>query len=101
MAEFQGSKRKRARETHSDPKVALNIKSQDGNNAFYLCYFNKRIQYLLSKYSKEKNMDYDTMRFFFNGARINTSKTPAELGLNDGDEIDAMVFQEGGGGGYL
>ena len=33
----------------------------------------------------------------FDGERINQEQTPADLGLEDGDQIDAMVEQLGGG----
>lgn len=35
----------------------------------------------------------------FDGERIQEGQTPNELGLEDGDQIDAMVEQLGGGGG--
>ena len=33
----------------------------------------------------------------FDGERIGQEHTPADLGLEDGDQIDAMVEQLGGG----
>ena len=42
-------------------------------------------------------MQTDTVRFMFDGERIGDENTPADLGLEDGDQIDAMVTQIGGG----
>lgn len=49
---------------------------------------------------KKKNLPVqaNATRFVFDGARIDEAQTPASLGLEDGDQIDAMVEQLGGGG---
>ncbi|KAF3563606.1 hypothetical protein DY000_02017295 [Brassica cretica] len=35
--------------------------------------------------------------FLFDGIRIKPNQTPKELDLEEGDEIDALVHQTGGG----
>ena len=49
------------------------------------------------KSRKKKTVQANTTRFMFDGERINQEQTPADLGLEDGDQIDAMVEQLGGG----
>ncbi|KAL9162091.1 hypothetical protein ABFS82_07G066200 [Erythranthe guttata] len=79
------------------PKVTFSIKSQDGDREYYRFPRDRKIQFLLSEYCKGKNLDYATVVFLYNGERIKTSKTPNALGMEDGDQIDAMVHQNGGG----
>nr|GEX71514.1 hypothetical protein [Tanacetum cinerariifolium] len=40
--------------------------------------------------------DYKSIRFIFDGKRINGKKTPDEIGIEDGDCIDAMMDQTSG-----
>jgi len=49
------------------------------------------------KKKKKKTVQANTTRFMFDGERIGEEHTPAALGLEDGDQIDAMVEQLGGG----
>ena len=49
------------------------------------------------KKKKIKTVQANTTRFMFDGERIGEEHTPAALGLEDGDQIDAMVEQLGGG----
>ena len=37
-----------------------------------------------------------SVRFLFDGNRINPSQTPQDLDMEDGDVIDCMVEQQGG-----
>ena len=38
-----------------------------------------------------------SVRFLFDGNRVNPNQTPQELEMEDGDVIDVMVEQQGGG----
>nr|DAD23966.1 TPA_asm: hypothetical protein HUJ06_025429 [Nelumbo nucifera] len=46
---------------------------------------------------KSQFLQYSSVRFLYEGRRINGNKTPNELGMEDGDEIDAMLEQMSGG----
>ncbi|KAK4425245.1 Small ubiquitin-related modifier 2 [Sesamum alatum] len=78
-------------------KIALSIKSQDGDVVYYRFPRSKKIQYLLTSYCKQKKLNYDTIAFVYDGRRVKSSRTPAELEMDDGDSIDAMMHQNGGG----
>lgn len=39
-----------------------------------------------------------TFKFTYDGNRINKEDTPASLGMEDGDQVDAHLGQVGGGG---
>ena len=39
----------------------------------------------------------NSVRFLFDGNRVSANQTPADLEMEDGDVIDVMVEQQGGG----
>ncbi|XP_060181804.1 small ubiquitin-related modifier 2-like [Lycium barbarum] len=79
-------------------KVKLKIKSQDGTFVHFEVNPSIIMKELLKAYCKKKQIiDYKTVRFFFDEKRISSRNTVNELGLEDGDQIDAMLFQVGGG----
>jgi len=43
------------------------------------------------------NVQISTFRFLYNGKRLKPSDTPDDYHMEDGDEIEAMVEQQGGG----
>jgi len=51
---------------------------------------------VFNSFSERLNMDANALRFYLNEARIRPEQTPAELDMEDGDEIDATLMQQGG-----
>ncbi|XP_011091453.1 small ubiquitin-related modifier 1-like [Sesamum indicum] len=78
-------------------KIALSIKSQDGDEVYYRFPRDKRLQHLFTSYCKQKKLNYDAIAFVYDGQRVKASKTPLEMEMEDGDSIDAMMHQDGGG----
>ncbi|KAL0297962.1 UNVERIFIED_CONTAM: Small ubiquitin-related modifier 1 [Sesamum angustifolium] len=77
-------------------KIALSIKSQDGDEVYYRFPRDKKLQHLFSSYCKQKKLNYDAIAFVYDGKRVKASNTPVEMEMEDGDSIDAMMHQEGG-----
>ncbi|KAK9291944.1 hypothetical protein L1049_019896 [Liquidambar formosana] len=50
-------------------------------------------------YCDRLGLEYDTVRFTYDGIKIGNSQTAEELGMEDGDVIDAWSDQMAGGGG--
>ncbi|CAN1339960.1 Small ubiquitin-related modifier 2 [Linum perenne] len=46
---------------------------------------------------KGQSVDLNSIAFLFDGRRLRAEQTPDELEMEDGDEIDAMLHQTGGG----
>ena len=51
---------------------------------------------IFDAYCKKHGIHTKNIRFMFDGIRINAAETPKMLELTDGDQIDAMIEQEGG-----
>ncbi|KAL0283933.1 UNVERIFIED_CONTAM: Small ubiquitin-related modifier 2, partial [Sesamum angustifolium] len=69
----------------------------DGDEVYYRFPRDKKLQHLFSSYCKQKKLNYDAIAFVHDGKRVKASKTPVEMEMEDGDSIDAMMHQDGGG----
>ncbi|CAB3385672.1 uncharacterized protein LOC135936727 [Cloeon dipterum] len=52
---------------------------------------------LMEAYAKRLNLDLESLRFHFDGVRVNKQNTPDEIGMTDGDVLEVNVHQDGGG----
>ncbi|XP_010241412.1 PREDICTED: small ubiquitin-related modifier 2-like isoform X2 [Nelumbo nucifera] len=77
--------------------INIKIKSQDGSEICFKINCNTKLRRLMISYCENKFLQYSSVRFLYEGRRINGNKTPNELGMEDGDEIDAMLEQMSGG----
>ncbi|RVW12584.1 Small ubiquitin-related modifier 2 [Vitis vinifera] len=88
----------------------------DGRQLYFRINRSTPLQRLLVAYCQRINIDYKTMQFVYNGNRVTAKQTPEQvvdvlginvdiirpfhhghLGMEDGDEIDALTHQMGGG----
>ncbi|CAI9117706.1 OLC1v1019161C1 [Oldenlandia corymbosa var. corymbosa] len=95
-----GSFKKRAvseLEGSSSEKIHLRVVDQEGSSCDYYIPRNLAMQKFLRRYCQDKNLEYLSMIFLYEGNRVRVRSTPAELHLADGDQIDAMVYAGGGG----
>jgi len=88
-------------EKKPDPSAAgqLNLKvvTQDGNEIFFKCKQTTPLQKLMQAFCNRQGVALNSVRFLFDGARLSPNQTPQELDMEDGDVIDVMVEQQGGG----
>ncbi|KAK8634983.1 hypothetical protein V6N13_022861 [Hibiscus sabdariffa] len=78
-----------SRVKEEDPIV---VKVQGQTQAEKLCYWMGRetkLHYLMRDYCERTGGILEYMRFHVDGSRVNPNKTPSDLGLEDGDIIDA------------
>ncbi|KAG5588518.1 hypothetical protein H5410_048952 [Solanum commersonii] len=75
----------------------IQVQSQDGSITILSVSPDMVMKRVFLTYCREKLIDWKTVRFVLDGKRISPAKTIDELGLKDGDKIDAMFSQNGGG----
>lgn len=51
---------------------------------------------MMKAYAERQAIGQDSIRFVFDGMRLNENQSPAELDMEDNDEIDAFLEQVGG-----
>ncbi|KAL8137692.1 hypothetical protein V2J09_003693 [Rumex salicifolius] len=78
--------------------INLKVKSQDGNEVFFRIKRCTQLKKLMNAYCDRQSADLNAIAFLFDGRRLRADQTPDELEMEDGDEIDAMLHQTGGGG---
>ncbi|XP_020594027.1 small ubiquitin-related modifier 2-like [Phalaenopsis equestris] len=76
--------------------INLKVKGQDGNEVFFRIKRGALLKKLMTAYCDRQSVDANSIRFLFDGRRLRGEQTPAELDMEDGDEIDAMLLQTGG-----
>ncbi|XP_024389044.1 small ubiquitin-related modifier 1 [Physcomitrium patens] len=76
--------------------INLKVKGQDGGEVFFRIKSTATLRKLMNAYCDRQSVDPSSIAFLFDGRRLRAEQTPAELDMEDGDEIDAMLHQTGG-----
>ncbi|XP_024377115.1 small ubiquitin-related modifier 1 [Physcomitrium patens] len=76
--------------------INLKVKGQDGGEVFFRIKSTATLRKLMNAYCDRQSVDPSSIAFLFDGRRLRADQTPAELEMEDGDEIDAMLHQTGG-----
>lgn len=84
----------------SSEHITLKVKSQDGNELFFKIRRGTQLKKLMDAYCSRNGVNPSTVRFLFDGQRIQEANTPNDLNLEENDQIDAMVEQTGGNNYY-
>ncbi|KAF7340851.1 Ubiquitin-like protein SMT3 [Mycena sanguinolenta] len=81
-----------------DAQSTINIKvvSSTGEEVFFKIKRSTKLSKLQGAYASKVGKDVSSIRFLYDGARINDDDTPASLDMEDNDTIDVMVEQVGG-----
>ena len=78
-------------------QINLKVVTQDGNEIFFKCKMTTSLQKLMKAFCDRNGVAQNSVRFLFDGNRVNPTQTPADLDMEDSDVIDVMVEQQGGG----
>jgi len=93
---------------HSQPDISQDVKPKIGLNVVFqgrsIRFQTKRsgsLRKVLDVAAQRFNMDRATLRFTYDGETVHgrEDETPESLGMQEGDEIDVHIQQEGGYGG--
>ena len=72
------------------------MKNAEGKEVVFKLKMGTALKKLMEAYCQREGLPFDGVRFLYDGERLLPTQTPAELGMEDGDEIDALVEQTGG-----
>ncbi|KJA16631.1 hypothetical protein HYPSUDRAFT_288339 [Hypholoma sublateritium FD-334 SS-4] len=81
-----------------DANATINIKvvSSAGEEVFFKIKRSTKLSKLQGAYASKVGKDVGSIRFLYDGARIQDDDTPSSLDMEDNDTIDVMVEQVGG-----
>ncbi|PWN45206.1 ubiquitin-like protein [Ceraceosorus guamensis] len=77
-------------------QLNIKVKDGDGNEVFFKVKRNTKLGKLRRAYADRMGKPENTVRFIFDGQRVQDDDTAESLEIEDQDEIDAMVEQLGG-----
>ncbi|KAF5181187.1 Small ubiquitin-related modifier [Thalictrum thalictroides] len=80
---------------NSNP-INLKVKGQDGQVVNFRVKKTIHLGKLMSVYCQRQSLDIKAIVFLYDGRYIKLKNTPAQLEMEDGDEIDAMLHQTSG-----
>lgn len=80
----------------SKPKLNL-VVSHSGTQITVKVKANMQFKKIFEVAEKRFGKDPGSLRFVYDGERLSPTETPAERSMEDGDVIDALLQQVGGG----
>ncbi|KAI9698844.1 MAG: hypothetical protein M1820_007351 [Bogoriella megaspora] len=79
------------------PVEHLNIKVTDNNNeVFFKIKRTTQLKKLMDAFCERQGKRPDTVRFLFDGQRVNATDNPDSLEMQDGDTLEVHAEQIGG-----
>ncbi|KAM4059375.1 ubiquitin-2 like rad60 SUMO-like domain-containing protein [Hirsutella rhossiliensis] len=80
------------------PSEHLNIKVTDNNNeVFFKIKRSTKLEKLMNAFCERQGKNINSVRFLFEGARVQPTDTPDTLEMQDGDTLEVHQEQVGGG----
>eukprot|EP00887_Chlorella_sp_A99_P002709 scaffold6.g2709.t1 len=84
------------REGGESSVISVKVKDQHGGEVVFKVKGHTKFEKILNAYCQKKAMEANQVRFVFDGTRVNPMSTPDDVGMDDGDTIDAFLEQVGG-----
>jgi len=79
----------------SEP-LTIRVKDQNGEETMFKIKKTTRMKKVFATYAARKGVEANAMRFMLDGENISPESTPADLDLDDDDQIDCFLAQVGG-----
>lgn len=77
-------------------QLQVKIRDSDGRDVSFRIKTTTAMGKVFDAYCAKQGHTRSSMRFLFDGIRINDTATPEAIEIEDGDVIDALVEQVGG-----
>eukprot|EP00188_Purpureofilum_apyrenoidigerum_P000558 Plantae.Rhodophyta-Purpureofilum_apyrenoidigerum.ctg12493.p1 GENE.Plantae.Rhodophyta-Purpureofilum_apyrenoidigerum.ctg12493~~Plantae.Rhodophyta-Purpureofilum_apyrenoidigerum.ctg12493.p1 ORF type:complete len:104 (-),score=29.72 Plantae.Rhodophyta-Purpureofilum_apyrenoidigerum.ctg12493:163-474(-) len=77
-------------------QINLKVKDGGGNEVQFRIKRSTQLKKLMDAYCNRMGAEPNTYRFIFDGNRVGEADTPDKLEMEEGDVIDALVYQQGG-----
>eukprot|EP00500_Bicosoecida_sp_ms1_P000525 CAMPEP_0203812104 /NCGR_PEP_ID=MMETSP0115-20131106/3950_1 /ASSEMBLY_ACC=CAM_ASM_000227 /TAXON_ID=33651 /ORGANISM="Bicosoecid sp, Strain ms1" /LENGTH=176 /DNA_ID=CAMNT_0050720941 /DNA_START=41 /DNA_END=570 /DNA_ORIENTATION=+ len=77
--------------------ISLKVRDQAGTETVFKVKPSTKFEKIFKAYAGRKGVEVNSLRFTFDGERIEPHHTPVDLEMEDGDQVDAIMTQLGGG----
>lgn len=78
-----------------DGYITLKVRGQDENEVFFRIKRSAKLKEVMDGYCVRQCLDIDTVVFLFEERRLRDDETPDKREMEDGDQIDALLHQDG------
>eukprot|EP00798_Chlamydomonas_sp_ICE-L_P021030 gene21030-27899_t len=72
--------------------INIVVKDQSGTEVTFKVKPSTKFGKIMDAYCTKKALDPNTVKFLFDGTKIQRDKTPLELEIEDGDNVDANIY---------
>lgn len=76
--------------------IQLKVKDAQSREIVFKLKLTTPLRKLMDAYCTRQGLAPESVRFLYEGERIERDQTPGDLSMQDGDEIDALIEQTGG-----
>ncbi|KAF9523326.1 ubiquitin-like protein [Crepidotus variabilis] len=76
--------------------INIRVATSNGDEVFFKIKRSTKLSKLQGAYANKVGKDVGSIRFLYDGVRVNEDDTPHTLDMEDNDTIDVMVEQVGG-----
>lgn len=76
--------------------VAIKVVDQNGNETYFKLKPTTKLGRVMKVYCERASVQESSIRFLFDGERLNPDSTPADYDMEEDDIIDAVLQQTGG-----
>ncbi|CAF1244173.1 unnamed protein product [Adineta ricciae] len=83
-------------ENKTDEYIKLRVVGQDNSEVHFKVKMTTGMGKLKKSYAERQGVGVATLRFLFDGKRINDDETPKQLEMEDNDTIEVYQEQVGG-----
>jgi small ubiquitin-related modifier len=77
-------------------QISIKVVAQDGSEMYFKIKATTQFVKLMQAYCSRKEIAMSSVRFLFDSERVRPDQTPKELGMEEGDILDAVWEQVGG-----
>ena len=81
----------------NDEPITICVKNQTGEETMFKIKQSTKMSTVFTAHAQQNSVDVKSVRFLLDGERINETDTPEMLELQDGEQIDCVLQQVGGG----
>ncbi len=85
-----------AESSQSDEKLDLKVSDSHGALTHFKVKKTTKFRKILTAYASKAGIEERAIRLMVDGERVNLEQCPGDLDMENGDQIDAMVEQQGG-----
>lgn len=77
-------------------KISISVVNQSGQEVFFKVRTTTLFKKIFEAYCQKLSIPTQSIRFLFDGSRINPEDSPESLNMEDNDVVDALLEQTGG-----